>query len=611
VRQNLLKSIDISRGLLILGASLGSALWLDPLSADPSAPKTFCLSVASVLLAGLTALKLWWGGRLALPKGQLAWAGSALFAAVSVAFLFSQSQARSESSFNAWCLLFLLGISAFDWLQEASRQRQLLEFFGICLGLACAWALLQALGVQVDAADAAARAAFGARLSSRLGNPNFFGGFLLLTLPAALWLKLNAHKAWGLLLLVACLLLLLSGSKAAWAGFGFQYFALGHLQWHSTRPLAERKIFLRRWAGAGLLIAALGLGLMPQSTRARLLGALDPSSESIQFRLRTWEGGLKAFAARPLLGHGPGSFSAVYPAYRPTVAMQGQLQHSYEVTHAENWPLQIAVEYGLLGLAALLAFFYLMGRPLWSLAHGQGADADLNRCLVLALGGSLIGNLAGLDLFLPSSFWFFTLLSALAMARLSPRLVLGINAEPYAALALSLCILLACLIGSSEAMARFKSQRALGEAEKRSQAGDFGGAIQAYQQALQGDPANTEALYFLGASQLDSGQPQEALKTFESLQALAPDYVLVHDKKARAFNAMGKIKEAAFEWERQVKLDPWFLPGIQGLASAYAGLGRLAEATRLLESAQARFPGREDLLSNLELLKRAGHGRSK
>jgi O-antigen ligase len=589
--------LDRARGLTLLASGAGLLLWMDPGSADPLSPKSFCFASAAGLFSAFTAMRLWWGAKVSFSKGKAALAACALLAAQALAFAAAPSRPLSEAAFDAWILLFALLFSASDWAGAQGRERRLLLGLAAGLGLCSLWALFQALGLEASPFDAALKQAFGRRASAGFGNPNFLGGFLLLALPAGLWLA--GQKPWAWLLVAAGVLAVLAtGSKAAWLGLGFQYFAYGHLIWHGPQERGARLGFLKRWAAAGLLLPLLGLALLPQA-RQRLLGALH--SESISFRIQTWKGALSMAAGKPLLGRGQGSFAANYPAHRPQAAMQSQLQHSYETTHPENWALQLLCESGILGLLAFLAFLWLLLRPLWSAAS---AGDHLALALFLSLAGSLLGNLASLDLFLPSSFYFFTLLSALALSRYASLPgALGLNAEPYAAALLSLCLLFLGLLPSLQSLALWRSSRSLSQARELSQSGNFTAAVKSYDDALQGNPVNLEALYFKASSLQDSGKPAEALQSYDALQKHAPDYVLVHDKRARALLSLGRKDEAAAEWETQLRLDPWFLPGVQSLSTLYASQGLVMQAAAVLAKAAERFPENSEIKKNLGILR--------
>jgi O-antigen ligase/Flp pilus assembly protein TadD len=598
IKEKILENLDLARAAALLLGTLGILLWQDPLAADPLSPKTFCFASCAALLAALTAMRLWWGAKWWLPRNLQGLVLLALMAAQVAAFMAAQPRARSEWAFNGWLLLLLLLLSVYDMLGSEGMQKGMVMAIAAAMAVACLWALAQLGGLHLSPMDQAAAQAFGSRISAGFGNPNFMGGFLVLSLPCAWWLTQKQPWAW-ILVALGAFCILATGHKAAWLGLGAQYLCYGHLSWHGPQPLAWRKRFLKLWLAIGLGGAALGLAGLP-GARERLIQALHPGSDSIEFRIQTWGGALSAFVDKPLMGHGQGSFSSVYPGFRPQAAMASQVQHSYEVTHPENWILQLLDESGLLGLAALVLFLALLLRPLWAAAMKGEAMA---LALMLSFAGSLICNLASLDLFLPSTFFFFTLLAALAMRRYGGTAAgIGIQAEPYAALMLSACLLFLASFPALQALAHWRASADLLTGRSLSQAGRFDEAVTHYDAALQGDPLNTEALYFKGASLLDSGKPADALASFDELQGLAPDFVLVHDKRARAYRALGQAEHAEAEWARQLQLDPWMLPAVQDLSALYASQGKLAQAAHVLEGAKQRFPDNREIPANLKLI---------
>ncbi len=592
MRDRVLAALDFLRLAVLALAGGGIVLHLDSQAADPLAPKTFWFAAGAGLLLGLSAARLWWGGRLELPPKRALACLAALAAAALLSFLSSNSRPLGEPAFNAWLLFLALLLCAYDLASGPERQRRLMFLAALPL-------LLAVLG-GLRGGDPA----FGARRPGSFGNPNFLAGFLVLAWPCAAWLAQGRLRPLALLSAAALALLMMTGSKAALLGLGFQYFALGHLGWHSDRPAEWRRGFLKYWALCGAA-AALAAALALPALRQRVLEGFKPGHESVQFRLSTWEGAAAAWKAKLWTGHGPGSFAAVYPAHRPERAMASQVQHSYEVTHPENWPLQLLAETGILGLLAALAFIAVLGWPLWKKAHAWGGEGLADTWLVLALGGSLVCNLAALDLFLPSTAWTFAMLAALALRRAGgPALGIRLNADGFFAATVSLLILLFSLFPALQSMARWKASRELQQAKALSMAGRFAEALPAYESSLAGDPSSPEALYFHASALLDSGKSAQALARFEELQKLAPDYVLVHDKKARALLGLGRMDEASAEWERQLKLDPWYLPAVQQLSSLYASRGLVKEAVAVLEAAAPRFPDEAQIIRNLSLLRR-------
>lgn len=602
------------RGVLLI-ALLGVALHLDATASDASAPKWLWLGVAGGLLPALAALRLWWGGRLRLAPPRILGALLVMAVLVTAAYLASPYRAVSTSGWQSWLMSLLIFLAAVDLMAEEGGRAWALRALVLAGGLAGAWSVAQRLGLDTTEAGRLSVQAFGSRVAGSLGNPNFAGGFFVLLLPVLLlqavagatpWLRRGASLA-ALLVLLG---LGLSASKAAAFGLLASLAVAAHLVfWSDADSAAKKQIFYGFGALilAGLLAALL---LMPGQARQRLLGGPTAWEESVSFRRITWAGTLDMARARPVLGWGPGAFSVAYPAYRLPEAMKGQAQHSYEVTHPENWVLQLLSELGVLGLAGfgVLLYFLLWPLRLAARAWSDDEDAALGLAVLSALLGSLACNLASLDLFLPSTLLPFLVLAALGTvlsAGRSPSI--SLNPENYARLLVSFGLAFMATVPIVHGQLRWQSSRYLAEGRALSQQAEFAKAVPLYQAAVDLDPLNLEARYFLARSLQDQGGEKwaDAQLAFQDLAQLAPDYVLIHASRARLYASQGRMDLAEAEWKRQLKIDPYLLQGYQELGSLLAMQGRLAEALALLEDAKLRFPDQPDIHVNLEALRRA------
>jgi O-antigen ligase len=591
-----LKPIDSLRWIILLAAMAGTTLALDPMAADSLAPKSFWAALGLGLIPALALLRLWWGAPLRLPKGPWALALLALVIIQCLAYFISPLKLASQAPWQAWLLSIMGFVGLFDLMQDESRRPWVLRGLAVLTVAAGMASVAQAMGFDRDLA------VFGTRIPGRFGNPNFAGGFFVLTLPVTVWMAW-ADKKWlgGLASAAALAGLLLSASKAALLGLGAEAMVAAHLFFWSAADAARKKRVLTGMAAAlaGLLVVAAMV--LPAASRQRLLSAGD----SVSFRLNTWQGALAAWQERPLLGWGPGTFSVVYPGHRPPLALAQAVQHSYEVSHAENWPLQALVESGLLGLAACVVFLLMVLWPLRGLAYAwPSEDGAWALALLTAILGSLACNLASLDIYLPSTWLPFLVMLSLAAAT-RPAFTFTVNAEPYARLLVSAALILMAFAAPTQAWLRWQGSRDLAQATALSAAGRFNEAIPLYQQALRTNETSTEARYFLASALQDSGKPAEALEEFRSLRQVAPDYVLVHAKLARLYEGLGRRDEAVREWQRQLILDPYLIQAVQGLAGLYAAGGELDKLEALLSDALGRFPGQPDLQKNLAAVRRA------
>lgn len=98
-----------------------------------------------------------------------------------------------------------------------------------------------------------------------------------------------------------------------------------------------------------------------------------------------WGANLEAISDYPIFGTGIGSHAEVYPMYLDQAFDPG------EYTHAENGPLQVASETGLVGLT--LAFTGVLFCFWWCFQGIRFSQSTRSTMALSAIAGSLIGNL--------------------------------------------------------------------------------------------------------------------------------------------------------------------------------------------------------------------------
>jgi O-antigen ligase len=294
--------------------------------------------------------------------------------------------------------------------------------------------------------------------SLRLQHAPWLGAPLLVMCAAALlinprWLTIEhfAEPAvfFGLFVLPAHQPLALCLAKLALAAFALQPRAPA-AAWRRALPLVGASLLLgivlltgaRSYAVAmvlalgvqaalsgrrlGILLCggALGLAVLQGLASEVVQERLDPTqaleSLAYQEREQAWQVAWQAFAAEPLVGVGPGQFAAA----------GGWFGRVYP----HNLPLEIAAEFGIVGLCCLLALFgpplWWIGRCLW-LRRNPGPTGQFAAAfLVFAMVGSLaVGDL------IRNYFAFFALGLAAGPLRMAacamvPTPALGLAANP-------------------------------------------------------------------------------------------------------------------------------------------------------------------------------------
>lgn len=227
-----------------------------------------------------------------------------------------------------------------------------------------AWALLT--GALANAGCAAAQVTgfadswlilpgAGARAGGNLGQPNHLAAHLALGAAAAAYLSGRGQVGTamsGFIAFVLALGLHWAGSRTGWLML-FVLFAGGL----AARP-AVGAAAARVWRWQCALVAVLWLALdltgaaRPQRSEAgSAMLRWTTDTGSVLERIRLWEAALAMIRDAPWAGVGYGRFAGAFVERAPGLAppVPGAL-----AAHAHSLPLQVAAEFGLIGLAMLL-----------------------------------------------------------------------------------------------------------------------------------------------------------------------------------------------------------------------------------------------------------------
>jgi O-antigen ligase/tetratricopeptide (TPR) repeat protein len=259
------------------------------------------------------------------------------------------------------------------------------------------------------------RGAFGPRVFSTYGNPNFFGDFLVIVFPIVLTQFLKTRR-WSLLLLMGMLLidLVATETKGAMLGFALVCVLFGAI------ALAYFKEFSRPYRNMIVALAASGaLGLIGVTAKN-----LETHVVSVNFRLFTWEATWEMIRTHPFIGSGVGSFPPLYPAFRRPPIFHIEGKHNTETDHSEDEYLEEFMDNGILGFgiflwlifSTLLIGFRSLGQLTTSLALKDGRPPprayDLTGLLV-SFAGMLGHNFFDVSLRFVSSGVYLGLLSGM------------------------------------------------------------------------------------------------------------------------------------------------------------------------------------------------------
>ena len=430
--------------------------------------------------------------------------------------------------------------------------------------------------------------AFGDRIPSTLGNPNFFAAYIVVCVPfilAALNRTQGAKRIIIIIILLSALFLMYStGSKAGIAAL-FAELSVWVLM-TAVKKEAFRVTLKKNALTAAVAAAAL----------VALFVMLPRNMESVKFRADVWSGTIRLAASNPITGTGPGSFSFAFPAFRPGDIMKRSYMHSYEVSYPENILLQAAAEYGIPGILMLIFFLWvILRRP----------DPDKKE-FYSAFCGLLAINMAGVDMNYGTSAMLAAILAGVIInGRKGGNITLNGGLKRTVVISVAAVTALVIIFQFKTHISDVYLKQAVDLSELR----QWQAAIVNYKKAIIHNPSNVPAGYFLASAYFDSNPEANApaaVMQLEEVEKIAPNYVLLHYKKAGIFNYLGKREEAVAEYKKMLELDPYLKPALTELAYLYYREGDLTQAEMYMKRGAeiSRDPALYNNLGNIYFMQK-------
>ncbi|MCK5534576.1 tetratricopeptide repeat protein [bacterium] len=467
------------------------------------------------------------------------------------------------------------------------------------------------------------RNAFGYRIFSTFGNPNFFAAFLVLVSPLIFMEFLRTKKnKYLIIFLMNTLSIILAVTKASWVGFAAASMACVILSVIGLRL----KIKLKKVLIAGVIVInILAVFGVTYYSRKRI--------DSLRFRLFTWASTIQMIKQHPVLGSGLGTFKITYPAYRRSEIFHIEGKHNTETDHPENEFLEIWYDQGIVGLIIFLwmlfAFFSTGIRKIKQLALSrENTDKKLSDDLakdeyyligiLSGLFGLLVHNLMCVNMrFVSSGFFFWLFLGLAANIILKAKketAVLDENTCHFSKGILirkRLCQIAVVFVGlylifpfypygffSRLFLADLYHNRAIAYSKRKI----WDEALKEYEKVRRFNPSHIMTHYFMGNVYRDRkfpGDMDKALEKYAQVKKFAPNYVQVHlfegkvyfylanraDKEGKKEEAQLYYKEALDDFKKAQALDPVFSPIYIKIAGCYYQLGKYEEAKEILRTA--------------------------
>lgn len=369
-------------------AAMLSLPFLLPLGAEPI--PSFEAEWLTVALGAVAITGLGLGARWAIPSIALL---PLAFAAVIAVQIAAGSVAQPQLSWlTCLYLVWAAGLACVGaWIRGHSRREEVVALLAGCFLagalLNAAVAGIQAMGVP-DWLSPAILPMYAGRPGGNLGQPNHLASHLLLGVVSLIHLRASGRlgTAVAMPMLVGLgVALSFTGSRTGWL-LVIGLFAGTFLLRRSVGALTVRS--WRQGLGtlaAVFLLADLSAGLLrPQGLADASLGRFDSSATSLSERLRIWEGAVRMFLDSPLTGLGHGRFAAGFFERAPDLAppVPGVM-----TSNAHSLPLQIAAEFGLVGVGLMVVFALLWWRAVVRGSRVSDAPWALGVAAVILLHG--------------------------------------------------------------------------------------------------------------------------------------------------------------------------------------------------------------------------------
>ncbi len=486
-------------------------------------------------------------------------------------------------------------------------------------------------------------------IMSFFGNPNFAADFVAINTPIILGYMISKPFLGTLLFAISYAALIMFGARGALLGFifGFLFF----FWWTKKKGYAIFKPLILSIIVI-ILISIIYSTPNPlnqrnlpiwnklQSTKEFL--ASTENKGSIRARLTFWKVTLLMIKEHPLKGVGPGRFGYFYPFYQSRILKEDKSpkKHAYNAKRAHNEYLQVFAETGIFGFLVFLFILYSL------LQQGYKRLKSSENIMYISLAGGilvlLVHALFSFPWHLAASMLYFATFSSFLVGEGKRKI--GVKPQTLIILLYLLVILLSTFsLGYSikSYIARVYLGKGKIDLLRSIRAKDPEPFVkEGYRKILIAkyldpyDPLSTfylakvyqygkrydkaigyykeflkmysdyNALFNMGKCYLDMGDTKNAIKTFETLRALKPDYEELYYFLGIAYIEAKNYKKAIDVLKEGTIYEGKKAPIYINLAISYRKIGDLERAMKYLEDAKKIDPKNPSIDRYIEELKK-------
>lgn len=373
----------------------------------------------TILRCGAVVLLLLWcfrqvTTRVAILQPNRLFLPMALFAAVVVfqimdhATTYEHSSVVEAMNYVTYAILILVSTQIFFYGQRLRLFAEVLTWFGLAVSM---FAILQSLSSNGMLYWVRAPR-YSSSIYGPYANRNHYAGLMEMLVPFALAICFSRRASSGKKLaagfgaLLMCASIFLSASRGGTAAFVAEIIFLGVIN------ASLRKKRVPGWK-TFLLFISMATFLVWIDVSPALMRWTSMEGDLQTGRAAIVHDSWRMFLQKPIAGWGLGAFSYVYPQFR-------SFYTDYFINQAHNDYVQILVETGIIGAAAMIWFIFALYRDslrkLAVAAKRQSLDGGSNYRLAALTGctGILVHSFVDFNLHIPANAALFFVLCAVA-----------------------------------------------------------------------------------------------------------------------------------------------------------------------------------------------------
>ncbi len=495
--------------------------------------------------------------------------------------------------FSAWLLatifVSLNGISSFWAVKNPANV--LTSFFSWLAGILSA--IDKSLHLPVREFFGIAHYGPNQRPFATFGNPNFFAGYIVISLPIFFSMYLTERKGWKLLFGLSILLLLLNlyftATRGAWGGFivSALIFALVYSKQIGREWLQNFRKGKPKFLIPLLLVLLLHFGLM--STSQKYKKAIEAGADKVHQilvrrteRLLIWRDTLVMGLHNPL-GVGIGAFHIYFPRYASPELLKILPQDRFIVNYSHNEFLEIWSETGFIGIGIFLwtiFAFFVQGRLLLQGNSRLESEKVLTVGWLASGAGILADSFVSVNMrFIITAVYFYFVLGLLA-SQCKEDIKVAINWPGVLKLITIGLVFFMGLFSINGIIKPFRAHKLLAEEvgffEQKEV--DPQKTIRALEETVRTNPDEALAYYRLGWVYAKEKNWGQAVKNFELACRLNPELAGARNNLGNIYFTLGNKEKAIENYKKAIEINTELIDAHFNLGYCYYTMGKLKEA---------------------------------